>query len=492
VQALDDKLDAGDKTVLLGLSNPSGGPALGTPSTAVLHVRDTDVAGRLHFSLAAYTVRQSAGQALVKVTRSGGAAGGVSVHYATSDGTAVAPADYTSVSGTLTFGARVMSRSFTVPIVDTGAKGDLTVNLALSDPGGSAALGERSTAVLTIQSGQMNIQFAAASYLVGEVGHHATIAVRRTGPVATAASVDFATTDGTATAAGGDYAPISGSLSFPPGVRTRIFSVPVSNDALLEGDETVNLSLSNPQPVGVAFLGVRQAAVLTIRTASPEIQFARSRFTVSEAAARATIVVTRRPPTKPVVTVDYSTSDDTAVAGTDYVPTSGTLTLASGVSRASFAVKLLHNTAQQGTRNVTLTLGNPGAGARLGDPSAATLSIGDVDVAGSLQFALSDFSVSETGPVAVITVFRAGGNASGVSVDYATSDGSAQAGVNYLPASGTLTFEDGDTARSFTVGVLDDGQANGNKTVNLTLTHPRGGAALGARTTARLWLVENR
>jgi hypothetical protein len=489
VQGLRETADEGDRTVLLGLSNPTGGPGLGTQSTAVLRIGDRDIAGTLQFTVAGYTARESGGHATIKVMRSGGAASGVTVHYATSNGTAVAPKDYTSTAGTLSFDAHVLYQSFEVPIANTGPKGDLTVSLTLSNPTGGATLGSRSTAVLTIQSGQTELEFDRATYVVGETGTRATITVKRTGPVSPQVTVDYATGDGTAKTAQGDYTAASGTLTFGPGVMRRIFTVLVSDDALLEGDETVNLFLRKPQPMGGAFLGVQQSAVLTIRTADPQIQFAKSEFTVSEAASRANIAVVRRPPTKPAVTVAYSTAAGTAVAGTDYVSTSGTLTLASGVTSASFPVELLHDTAQQGTRTVKLTLGEPGNGALLGTPATATLSIGDIDVAGSVQFAAPDFSVSEIGPVATITVNRTGGTASGVTVQYSTIDATGKAWRNYEPTSGTLTFDDGETTKTFTVRVFDDGASDGNKTVGLRLTNPRGGATLEQQASTTLWIV---
>jgi hypothetical protein len=492
VQALSETADEGDTTVLLRLSSPTGGPVLGTPSTAVLRIRDRDVAGMLQFSLASYTVQESSGQATIKVLRSGGAAGGVTVHYATSNGSAVAPKDYTGRAGTLTFDARELYRTFSVPIAGTGPKGDLTVNLALSNPSGGASLGSRSTAVLVIQSGQAELQFDRPTYVVGETGTRATITVKRTGPTGPQVTVDYATADGTAKAGEGDYTPNSGTLTFGPGVRSRIFTVLVSEDALLEGDETVNLFLRSPQPRAGAFLGVQRSAVLTIRTANPQVQFSKSEFSVSEAASRAFITVVRRPPTKLAVTVEYFTARGTAVAGTDYLSTSGTLTLASGVTSARFPVELLHDTAQQGTRTVKLALRSPSNGALLGTPATAVLSIGDIDVAGKVQFAGADFSVSEIGPLATITVTRTGGTASGVTVHYATSDGTGRAWRNYQPTSGTLTFDDSETSKTFTVMVLDDGAADGNKTVNLTLHNPGGGGVLAVQTAAILWIVGNK
>jgi hypothetical protein len=108
-------------------------------------------AGALQFSPTGYSVAENAGSASITVSRSGGDSGTLSIHYATSNGSAVAGADYTAVSGTLTFGPGESSQTFTVPIIDdTVPDPNETVNLTLSSPTGSATLGAPSTAVLTI------------------------------------------------------------------------------------------------------------------------------------------------------------------------------------------------------------------------------------------------------------------------------------------------------------------------------------------------------
>ncbi|MCA1633856.1 MAG: pre-peptidase C-terminal domain-containing protein [Acidobacteria bacterium] len=77
-----------------------------------------------------------------------------------------------------------------------------------------------------------------------------------------AASVDYATSDGTASSTS-DYTAALGTLSFAPGEATKSFTVFVTDDVFLEPDETVNITLSNPVPVGTT-LPAAATAVLTI------------------------------------------------------------------------------------------------------------------------------------------------------------------------------------------------------------------------------------
>lgn len=98
---------------------------------------------------------------------------------------------------------------------------------------------------------------------------------------------------------------------------------------------------------------------------------------------------------------------------------------------------------------------------------------------GTLQFNQSSYSVYENKGSALITVNRVGGTTGTVTVSYATNGGSAISGTDYTPVSGTLTFNNGDTSKSFSVPVMDDGIYGSDKIVFLNLTSPTGGASLG-------------
>jgi hypothetical protein len=110
---------------------------------------------------------------------------------------------------------------------------------------------------------------------------------------------------------------------------------------------------------------------------------------------------------------------------------------------------------------------------------------------GSIQFANAVNSVSETAASATISVSRMGNSAGAVSVSYATSDGTAKAGLDYTAASGILNWADGDlSAKTITVPILPNSPTFGNRTVQLALSAPGGGAALGV-SAATLTLLES-
>jgi len=90
-------------------------------------------------------------------------------------------------------------------------------------------------------------------------------------------------------------------------------------------------------------------------------------------------------------------------------------------------------------------------------------------------------------------VLRSGGAGGTASVSYATSNGTATAGavcstgVDYLPASGTFTWNQGDLSpRQFTVTICNDSATEDSETINLTLSNATGTGSLGTPSTAVL------
>jgi hypothetical protein len=85
----------------------------------------------------------------------------------------------------------------------------------------------------------------------------------------------------------------------------------------------------------------------------------------------------------------------------------------------------------------------------------------------------------DAGP-ATITVTRTGDLSGTVTVRYSAGGGSSVPGVNYTPVSGTLTFNPGEAAKTFTISIANDTLVEGDETVNLTLSNPTGGATITA------------
>ncbi|HEX6163369.1 MAG TPA: Calx-beta domain-containing protein, partial [Vicinamibacterales bacterium] len=194
--------------------------------------------------------------------------------------------------------------------------------------------------------------------------------------------------------------------------------------------------------------------------------------------ANATFTVTLTGPSSQVITVQYATSNGTATAGSDYTAASGTLTFNPGVLSQTFAVPIAGDVTFEPNETFTVTLSNPanalitdgtGIGTILNDDAGPTLSINDVALAeGDSGSSLMTFTVSLS-PAA----------AGAVTVDYATANQTATAGVDYTAATGTLTFNAGDTSKTFTVAILGDTGGEPSETFRVELSNASVNAAIG-------------
>ena len=91
-----------------------------------------------------------------------------------------------------------------------------------------------------------------------------------------------------------------------------------------------------------------------------------------------------------------------------------------------------------------------------------------------------------SGKTAVITVNLLASSSQQVSVQYATNDDGAEAGVNYTATNGTLTFPVGSTSETFSVPIINN-NATGPYPANvlLTLSNPTN-ASLGSQSESTL------
>jgi len=195
------------------------------------------------------------------------------------------------------------------------------------------------------------------------------------------------------------------------------------------------------------------------------LQFLSSTYSVNENVGTVTITVMRTGGSLGAATVNYATTNGTAMAGSDYTTTSGTLNWVSGeTAPKTFTVTISDDTIQEGDEIFTVTL-SEATGASLGAPSLSTVTIAnDATPHGSVQFSSADFSVNEYGGTVTITVTRTNGSYGAASVNYATTNGTATAGSDYTATSGSLNWAAGETTpKKFTIPILDDTIQEGNE-----------------------------
>ena len=269
--------------------------------------------------------------------------GTVTVHYATSNGTATAGSDYTAKSGTLSFAPQETVKNIPIAITD-----DNTPELA-----------ERFAITLTTPTGA-TIQQAVGTVVIGpsdatpvaqprvsmspdlvtdEPIGYIDVPVTLSAPGQSVVTVDFTTPDGTAIApnSGTDYRHTSGTLTFAPGETTKTIRVEILDDTTPEfpGLESFFVSLRPTSGVPLNATIARAFAMVSIvdndnTVAAPKL-FVRDAIVDEKAGTVNVPVILGGPASQSSngpVTVHYATSNGTATAGSDYTAKSGTLTFA--------------------------------------------------------------------------------------------------------------------------------------------------------------------
>ena len=287
--------------------------------------------------------------------------------------------------------------------------------------------------------------------------------------------------------------PVAGTVSYDSGTRTATFTP----GDLLTADTTYTVKLNEniKDTTGNSLFGtgtVREEWSFT--TGSATVQFSASSYSVAEDGGTATITVILSSASPGIVEVDYGTSNGTAEAGLDYtaIPTT-TLTFNPGDTSKTFTVPIIDDNGVELDETVILSLGNP-SNTVLGTPASATLTILDNEGTPTVQYESPSFSASENDGSATIAVTLSHPDwVNPITVDYATSTSgsTAEAGVDYIAIpTTTLTFDPGDTRKTFSVTILPDEDKEGDETVSLTLDNPSANADLGTPANATLTIKD--
>lgn len=392
---LDRALFGGGSTQVSSRSSSSR-----VSSSSSSSVNTSTDAGNFHFTVGTFNVSNKAGDLTISIIRSGGTKGTATVDFSTTAGTAIADQDFVAAPVTISFKDGESSKLISIRIINnTAATSNRTFTVNLTNPTGGATVSSPSSSTVTIiatgKSGSTapgtgsssyssvssaaggTFGFSATVYSVAEAGGAVTVTVNRSGSTSSAATVEYATSDGTGRS-GVNYNQTQGTLSFAVGESSKTFSVQALDNTTIDGNKTATLTLKNPG--GGSNLGYPSTATLTVvddengSGSGSTVQFSSDMYIVSESQGAATIVVTRTGDMKTAVSVNYSTTDSSAIAGGDYTATSGTLNFASGESSKFFIINIIKDSNSESDEIANLTLSNP-SGTQLGMQYGSTLKI---------------------------------------------------------------------------------------------------------------------
>jgi hypothetical protein len=296
--------------------------------------------------------------------------------------------------------------------------------------------------------------------------------------------VDFATADltneeywygGPAATVGVDYTATTGTLTIPAGQTTGTITVPVSGDRVGEENELFFVNLSNPRfanidnPRAVGTIIDDEPYVSMEYYITPEVTEGNTGTTPM------TFTVVLSKASDIPVTVDFSTVDGSALAGSDYQAVTGTVTFAAGETIRTLTVQVIGDTQQENDEYFYVQLAAP-TNAKLGTNFKAgyihdndrppTIAIGDASIVeGNSGTKLLTFTVS---------LSNASGQ--GVWVNYQTKNGTATtSNADYVAKSGTIYFAPGETTKTLTVTIKGDTKKEKDERFYVNLSGASGG-----------------
>jgi uncharacterized repeat protein (TIGR01451 family) len=322
-----DLLNEADELFNVDLSAPVG--ATITPHRGIVTILNDDAQPTL--SIADVTVTEGNSgtvNAVLKVTLAGTSSQPVTVKWATSDGTAVAPGDYVAAKGTLTFAPGESSKTITVAVNgDLLNEADELFTVDLSAPVGATIAKPHGVVTILNDDGAPTLGISDVIVTEGNSGTvNAVLKVTLTGQTSQPVTVNWATADGTA-AAPGDYAAAKGTLTFAPGESSKTITVAVNGDLLNEADELFNVDLS--AAVGATITQPRGVVTILNDDALPTLSIADVTVTEGNSGTvNAVFTITMSVPSERTVSVDFKTVDGTAQAPGDYQAASGQVVFA--------------------------------------------------------------------------------------------------------------------------------------------------------------------
>ncbi|MEQ1548799.1 MAG: Calx-beta domain-containing protein [Chakrabartia sp.] len=451
-----------------GLSISSTGVISGTPTQRGSY----SVGIRSQDSLGAFTVKGYTGTVaaatLTLASGTGTAIQGVAFSQTLATTNGVAPFTYQLETGSLPSGI-TLSSTGVLSGTTSSAVGPYSVTIRVTDSSTGTGINFQLQPFTLTVSPPPSVSIAVSPASVAEDGAaNLVYTVTRSLNLSSPTTVNI-TTSGTATS-GSDYTGSIATATILSGATTATITIDPTVDATVEPDETVILTVAAGTGYTVGAPASATGTILNDETTTLSINDV-SLGEGNAGTTNATFSVTLSAPAGAGgVSFDIATANGTATAGSDYVAQSLTgQVIAAGNSSATFTVAvngdLKNELAETFFVNITNVTGasvadGQGLGTINNDDSAPSLSSLNVTrVEGNSGTSTATFTIS---------LSAASGQT--VTVNYATSNGTATAGSDYTAASGTLTFVEGETSKTVAVTIAGDTVPENDEAFSLTLS----------------------
>ncbi|HEY9816116.1 MAG TPA: Calx-beta domain-containing protein [Candidatus Obscuribacterales bacterium] len=463
VPLINDSLDEDQETFQLNLSNPINVTLDQEIATGT--ILDDDAPPILTIQNAIAT--EQAGQMIFTLDLNDASGKPVTVNYRTDDDTAIGSVHYTPVLATpLTFAPGETRQLVTVTIADDDLDNeDRIFQLRLNGATNVELASDR--ALGTIQDDDLPPTYSISDLTVVENAGTAVFTVNLDRPSGQEITLDYRTQNGSALAPD-DYTAVAGDrLTFAPGDTQRLITINILGDDLNEDDETFQLLLGNATN---ALPGTTTAIATLVDDDLPPVLSITNR-SLSEGAGQTIFTVSLDRPAGRTVTVNYSTEDNSAIAGQDYLASSGTLTFAAGQVLQTLTVGIINDLSFEPEETFRVGLSDA-VGATLSAPQG-TATILDDDPQPTVTLVGTTVVEGDSGnSLAPVTVRLSNPSSETITLAYSTQDDTARRDEDYSAIAGSLTFASGETQAILSLTVIGDLVNEEEERFNVVLSNP--------------------
>ncbi|OBQ37069.1 MAG: hypothetical protein AN485_10105, partial [Anabaena sp. MDT14b] len=392
VTPTDDNIFEGTETAILTLTTGTG-YALDLITSAVVNIADNDLPSISLAVSPASVVEDGPSNLVYTFTRTGSTANALTVNYTVggnatfnTDYTQTGASSFTATTGNITFAAGSSTATLTVdPTADTTVESDETVVLTLATaPGYTIDTPAAVTGTITNDdsSALPVISVAATDASAAETATGITAnpgqftLTRLGGNINQAVTVNYTLT-GTATN-GTDYTSLPTSVTFAAGSSTAIVTVTPTNDTIFEATETAILTLATGTGYTVSTTNTAATVNIADNDLQPTINLSANQTIVegNTNPQNVSYTVTLSNASTQAITVQYATANGTAIGGSDYASTTGTLTFNPGIITQVINIPILNDSLNEANETFTLNL-TTATNATLGTAKTATTTITD-------------------------------------------------------------------------------------------------------------------
>ena len=478
LNVIDDNIFEGAETAILTLT-ANAAYTLATTNTATVNIADNDPQPTVSISdVSTKEGDNGSTNATFTISLSNPSTQSITVDYTTSDGTAKAGTDYTKVTTTtITFAPGETTKTVTVGVIgNTVVEPDKTFKVNLSNVT-NATLRTAKSGTGTILNDDVlpSISVIANDPNAAETANPGQFTFTRTGYFTQSLTANYALS-GTATNST-DYQTLPGTITFAAGKDTATIDLNVIDDNIYEGTETAILSLTANAAYTLTIANIATVNIADNDT-RPNISISDANPATGKegdpAAKDRAFTISLSNPSTETISVQYSTVDGAAKAGSDYTATNGTLTFAPGETSKSANVSIFDDAIFEDTETFKVQLTNPTNATFAQTEGTATILDDDLPAISLIvtDDAAAETKRSKTPNPGQFTLKRNGSITNPLTVKYYLT-GTATNGTDYQSLTNTITFAAGSDTATIEINVIDDKIYEGDETVNLKLSESK-------------------